>query len=59
MVGHYHELGQGWIPEDGIVWQTDVGDIEVDELDAVIVALPKGDRKADLPYRNCGTISDS
>ena len=32
MVGHRHELGQGWIPEDGIVWQADVGDIEVDEL---------------------------
>ena len=32
VVCHCHELGQGWIPEDGIVWQTDVGDVEVDEL---------------------------
>ena len=51
MVSHCHELGQGWVPKDGIVWQTDVGDIEVDELGAVVVALPEGDRKADLPYR--------
>ena len=33
--------------------------VEVNELSAVVVALPEGDRKADLPYRNCGTISDS
>ena len=36
-----------------------MGDIEVNELDAVVVALPKGDRKANLPYWNGGTISDS
>ena len=52
MVIHYHELGQSWVPEDGIVWQASVGDIEVNELGAVIVALPKGDRKANLPYWN-------
>ena len=39
-----HELGQGWIPEDGIVRQADVRDIEVDELGAVVLALPEGDR---------------
>ena len=43
MVSHCHELGQGWIPEDGIVWQANVGDVEVNELGAVVVALPKGD----------------
>ena len=59
MVGYGHELGQRWVPEDGIVWQADVGDIEVDELGAVVVALPKGDREAELSYRNGGTISDS
>ena len=59
MMGHGHELGQGWVPEDGIVRQADVGNIEVDELRAVVVALPKGDRKANLPYQNGGTISDS
>ena len=32
VVCHFHELGQGQIPEDGIVWQTDVGDVEVDEI---------------------------
>ena len=54
MVSHCHELGQGWIPEDGIVRQVDVGDIEVDELGAVVVPLPEGDREADLPYRGGG-----
>ena len=59
MVSHYHELGKGWVPEDGIVWQANVGDVEVNELGAVVVALPEGDWKANLPYRNSGTISDS
>ena len=59
MVSHRRELGQGWIPEDGIVWQANVSDVEVNELGAVVVALSKGDRKADLPYRDSGTISDS
>ena len=27
MVGHWHELGQGWIPEDGIIRQADVRDV--------------------------------
>ena len=59
MMSHYHELGQGWVPEDGIVWQANVGDVEVDELGAVVVALPEGDWQANLPYRNSRTISDS
>ena len=58
-MGCCHELSQGWVSEDGIVRQTDVSDVEVNELGAVVVALPEGDRKADLPYRKCGTISDS
>jgi hypothetical protein len=58
-VSHYHELGQGCVPEDGVVWQMDVGDVEVDELGAVVVVLPEGDWKANLPYGNSGTISDS
>ena len=36
-----------------------MGDVEVDKLSAVIVALPKGDGKTNLPYWNSGTISDS
>ena len=59
MVGHCHELGQGWIPEDGILWQANVGNIEVDELGTVIVALSESDREADLPYRGDGAVSDS
>ena len=59
MVRHCHELGQGWIPKDGIVWQETVGDVEVNELCAVVLALSKGDREADLPYRGGRAISDS
>ena len=59
MMGHGHELGQGWALEDGVVRQADVSDVEVNELDAVVVALPEGNRKADLPYQNRGTIRDS
>ena len=55
VMGHRHELGQGWIPEDGIVRQTDVWDVEVDELGAVVLAFPEGDKEADLPYRCGGT----
>ena len=59
MVGQRHELGQGWIPEDGIVRQVDVGDVEVDELGAVVVTLSEGDKEADLPYRGGGTVGNS
>ena len=59
MVSDCHELGQGWIPEDGIVRQADVGDVEVDELGAVVVVLSEGDIEADLPYRGGGTIGNS
>ena len=59
MMSHGHELGQGWVPEDGIVRQANVSDIEVNELGAVLVALPEGNMKADLPYQNRETISDS
>ena len=59
MMGHCHELGQGWISEDGIAWQANVGNVEVNEFGTVLLALPKGDREADLPYRDSGTISDT
>ena len=59
MVSHRHELGQGWIPEDGIVRQADVRDVEVDELGAVVLAFSEGDREADLPYRCGGAINHS
>ena len=59
MVGHHHELGQGWIPEDGIVRQRDVCDVKVDEFGAVVVAFFEGDREADLPYRCGGTVGHS
>ena len=58
-MSHDHELGQSWVPEDGIVRQANVRDVKVNELGAVVVTLPGGNRKADLPYPNCGTIGDS
>ena len=58
MVGYGHELGQRRVPEDGVVQQANVGDAEVDELGAVVVARPEGDREADLPNRNRGAIGD-
>ena len=59
MVSYGHELGQGRIPEDGIVRQANVSDVEVDELGAVVVARPEGDREADLPNRDRGAVGDS
>ena len=59
MMSHGHELGESWVPEDGVVWQANVGDVEVDELGAVVVARPEVDREADLPNRNRGAIGDS
>ena len=59
MMSHGHELGESWVPEDGVVWQANVGDVEVDEFGAVVVARPEGDREADLPNWNCGAIGDS
>ena len=59
MMNHGHELGESWVPEDGVVWQANVGDVEVDELGAVVVVCPEGDREADLPDWNCGDVGDS
>ena len=59
MVSHCHKLGQGGVPEDGIVWQANVGYVEVDELGAVVVALPESDMETDLPYRGGGAVGYS
>ena len=59
VMGHGYELGQGWVPEDGIVWQADVRDIKANELCAVVLAFSEGDREADLPYRCGGTVGHS
>ena len=56
MMSHNHELGQGRVAEDGVVREVNVGDIEINELRAVVVALAKGDREADLPYGDGGAI---
>ena len=36
-----------------------MGDVEVDELGAVVVVCPEGDREADLPNRDRGAVGDS
>ena len=36
-----------------------MSDVEVNELDAVVVACPEGDREADLPNRDRGAIGDN
>ena len=59
MVSYGHELGQPWVPKDGIVWQANVGNVEVDELDTIVVELFESDREANLPYRGSGAVSDS
>ena len=59
MMSHDHELGQSWVPEDGIVRQADVRDVKVNELSAVVVVRPEGDREADLPNWNRGAVGDS
>ena len=56
MVSHRHKLGQGWIPEDGVVRQANEGDVKVDELSMIVFVLSEGDREADLPYRGGRTI---
>ena len=58
-MSHRHELGQSWVPEDGVVWEANAGDVEVDELGAVVVARAEGNREADLPNRDGGAIGDS
>ena len=46
---HRHELGKSWVPEDGVVRETDAGDVEVHQLGVVVVACAEGDGEADLP----------
>ena len=41
------------------VWQTDVRDVEVDEIGAVVVAFSEGDWEADLPNRGSGAAGHS
>ena len=41
MMGHGHELGESWVPKDGVVRQANVGDVKVDELSVVVVAARK------------------
>ena len=50
---------EAMVPEDGIVWQTNVSNVEVDVLGVVVVALTEGDREMDLPYRMRGTVGQS
>jgi len=59
MVRCYHELGERWVPEDGIVRQANVSAVEVDELGAVVITLAKGDGEVDLPDQMRGAVGHS
>ena len=54
-----HELGQSWVPKNGVVRKADAGDVEVDQLGAVAVARAAGDREADLPQGVGGAATNS
>ena len=54
-----HELGQSWVPENGVVREADAGDVEVDQLSAVVVARAEGDGEVDLPQGAGGTATNS
>jgi hypothetical protein len=43
-----HELGQGWVAEDGVVGQRDVGDVQVKAFCPVVVPSVEGDGQANL-----------
>ena len=48
-VSRRHELSESRVPEDGVVRETDAGDVEVHQLGAVVVARVEGDKEANLP----------
>ena len=58
-MGCCHKLGQSWVPEDGVVREADVGDVEVDQLNAVVVVGADGHGKEDMPQGTGGTASDA
>jgi hypothetical protein len=53
MVRCYHKPSQGWVAENGIVWQCDVGGIEVEALCPVVVLGAEGYGQAYLPDWCC------
>ena len=58
MMGCRHELGKGRIPQDGVVREVDVGDVEVDELYVVVVAVAKCDWEARSRERTASFSSE-
>jgi hypothetical protein len=50
------ESCQGWIAQDGVVRQRDVGDIEVEAFCPVVVPGTEGDEQAYLPDGHCRTL---
>jgi hypothetical protein len=51
-----HEPCQGWIAKNGVVWQRDVGDVEVEALGPVVVLGAEGNGQAYLPNWCCRTF---
>ena len=54
-----HELGQGGVAKDVIVWEANVSDVEVDQLRAEVVVGAEGHRKVDLHQGAEGTAPDA
>ena len=58
-MGCCHELSQGRVPEDGVVWEADAGNVEVDQVHAVVVVGAQGHGKTELPQGAGGSASDA
>jgi hypothetical protein len=50
-VRHNHELGESWSAEDGVVCCVEVGDLEVDVVNAEVLRGVELYRQSDLPER--------
>jgi hypothetical protein len=51
VVRHFHEFGERWSTEDGVVGSIEVRDHEVDVVGAKVFYSPKLHRECDLPER--------
>src|SRR4051812_48155268 len=56
VVRHRHELGEAWVPEDGVVREANVRDVKVDELGVVVFALAESDWEVNLPQGGGGAV---
>jgi hypothetical protein len=48
-MGDGHEPVQGWPPNDGVKWEVDLRDVELDVLRAEVFLRPKCNRERNTP----------